>query len=154
MYENRIKTLTREEIEREIKELEKLNQTGGAGSDGGIMQYAIAVREHIEFAYRLQLVSLTERQNYHHQLQEQMKQRIELLKINKERLALFREQVINPNDDKITSRELLMQSRENEKKSLDEWKRDVEKQKGVLKSEQKHSDTTENELDLDERQRG
>lgn len=114
-----------QELERDIEELENREKVKKEMLDEkDVFIESGIINNNILFALRLNLLDIDKAQ----ELRER------LAKINKSRQNEFRELVINPFDDVITSRERLANGRIEEKKSLDDWQAEIHARKSIQAS--------------------
>lgn len=111
-----------QELERDIEELENREKVKKEMLDEkDVFIESGIINNNILFALRLNLLDIDKAQ----ELRER------LAKINKSKQNEFRELVINPFDDVITSRERLANGRIEEKKSLDDWQAEIHARKSI-----------------------
>lgn len=120
MFDNRYKVMAKTELAKDIEDLERRKVLISEVSINDYLKEWEAIRERINFVARLQLVDIFEQQEYEKRLQDLIS-----TKRNNERIATYREQVINPNDDVSTARERLYDMRKDEKANLDKWRQEI-----------------------------
>lgn len=84
------------------------------------------INEQMKFAFQIQLINFRKLQQLQMEIQELLEE-----KLQHNRTQDFKEQIINKNDDTYTPRERLYDMRENEKKSLNEWKDEIKDMKKI-----------------------
>lgn len=120
MFDSRYKTMTKTELAKDIDVFERQTDLSSEEFIKDYLREWEAIRERINFAARLQLINILEQQEYEKRLQTLIS-----TKLSHERFAVYREQVINPNDDVSTALERLYDMRKDEKKNMDTWKQEI-----------------------------